>query len=107
MLHDDDFGPGLDSVDEVLGQERGFRLLRVCVEVAPDLVIPHGGCTGFTCRDIDSLSVALVRLLYGVELDLWVQQQPVEQVGRAALGLADDVEERQAAQAKPFAAAVL
>lgn len=32
-----------------------------------------------------------------------MQQQPVEQVGRAALRLADDVEERQAAQAKQLA----
>lgn len=41
-----------------------------------------------------------VRLLHGVEHDLRVQQQPVEQVGGAALGLAHDVEEGQAAQAE-------
>lgn len=43
-----------------------------------------------------------MRLLYGVELDLWMQPQPVEQVRRAALRLADDVEEGQAAQTKQF-----
>lgn len=41
-----------------------------------------------------------MRLLHGVEHDLRVQQQPVEQVGGAALGLADDVKEGQAAQAE-------
>lgn len=41
----------------------------------------------------ESLARPPMRLLHGVEHDLWVQQQPVEQVGGAALGLADDVEE--------------
>lgn len=44
-----------------------------------------------------------MRLLHRVEHDLRMQQQPVEQVGCAALRLADDVEERQAAQAKELA----
>lgn len=44
-----------------------------------------------------------MRLLHRVEHDLRMQQQPVEQVSRAALRLADDVEERQAAQAKQLA----
>ena len=52
--HDDDFRTGLDGVDEVLGQERWLGILPASVEVAPGLVVPHGGCTGFTCQDIDS-----------------------------------------------------
>lgn len=39
-----------------------------------------------------------MRLLHGVEHDLGVQQQPVKEVSGAALGLADNVEEGQAAQ---------
>lgn len=41
-----------------------------------------------------------MRLLHGVEHDLRVQQQPVKEVSGATLGLADDVEEGQAAQAQ-------
>lgn len=55
--HDDDLGSRLDCVDEVLGQERGLWLLLVSVYVAPSLVVPHSGCTGFTCQDIDSFSI--------------------------------------------------
>lgn len=47
-----------------------------------------------------------VRLLDGGELDLGVQPQAVVQVGGAALGLPDDVEARQAAQAEVPAAGV-
>lgn len=46
----------------------------------------------------ESLARPPVRLLHGVEHDLRVQQQPVKEVSGAALGLADDVEEGQAAQ---------
>lgn len=44
-----------------------------------------------------------VWLLHGVEPELRVQQQTVEQVGGAALWLADDVKEGQAAEAGPAA----
>lgn len=44
-----------------------------------------------------------MRLLHRVELDLRVQQQPVEQVGGAAFWLADDVKEGQAAEAEQAA----
>lgn len=44
-----------------------------------------------------------VWLLHRVELDLWVQQQPVEQVSGAAFWLADDVKEGQAAEAEQAA----
>lgn len=57
--HDDDFGPGLNSVDEVLSQERWLCLLPVSVEIAPGLVVPHSGCAGFSCQDTDSLSITL------------------------------------------------
>lgn len=57
--HDDDFGTGLDCVDEVLGQERRLCLFPVSMEIAPGLVVPHRGGTGFTCQDIDSLSNTL------------------------------------------------
>lgn len=57
--HDDDFGTRLDRVDEVLGQERGLCLLPVSVKIAPSLVVPHSGGTGFTCQDIDSVSISL------------------------------------------------
>lgn len=55
--HDDDFGSGLDCVDEVLRQEGGLCLLPAAVKIAPGLVVPHSGCTGFTCQDIDSFSI--------------------------------------------------
>lgn len=42
-------------------------------------------------------------LLHRVELDLGVQQQPVEQVSGAAFWLADDVKEGQAAEAEQAA----
>lgn len=48
-----------------------------------------------------------MRLLHRVELDLWMQQQPVEQVSCATLWLANDVEERQAAQAKQVAVSMV
>lgn len=48
-----------------------------------------------------------MRLLHGVEHDLRVQQQPVKEVGGAALGLADDVEEGQAAQTQQPAVVAL
>lgn len=57
--HDDDFGTRLDCMDEVLGQERGLRLPPVSVKIAPSLVVPHSGGTGFTCQDIDSVSISL------------------------------------------------
>lgn len=57
--HDDYFGTRLDCVDEVLGQERGLCLLPVSVKIAPGLVVPHSGRTGFTWQDIDSLSITL------------------------------------------------
>lgn len=57
--HDDDFGTRLDCVDEVLGQERGPCLLPVSVKIAPSLVVPHSGRTGFTCQDTDSVSIIL------------------------------------------------
>lgn len=57
--HDDDFGIRLDCVDEVLSQERGLCLLPVSRKIAPGLVVPHSGCTGFTCQHIDSLSITL------------------------------------------------
>lgn len=44
-----------------------------------------------------------MRLLHRVDLDLGVQQQPVEQVGGAAFWLADDVKEGQAAEAEQAA----
>lgn len=44
-----------------------------------------------------------MRLLHRVELDVWVQQQAVEQVGGSTLWLADDVKEGQAAQAEQAA----
>lgn len=42
-------------------------------------------------------------LLHGVELDVRVQQQPVEQVSGATLRLADDVKRGQAAEAEEAA----
>lgn len=73
--HDDDFGTWLDCVDKVLGQERGLLLLPVSREIAPGLIIPHSGCTGFTCQDSDSLSIIL-----GIDSTFKLQQ--VEQKHR-------------------------
>lgn len=44
-----------------------------------------------------------MRLLHRVELDVRVQQQPVEQVGGSTLWLADDVKKGQAAETKQAA----
>ena len=44
-----------------------------------------------------------MRFLDGRELDFWVQPQAVVEVGGATLGLPNDVEVRQAAEAEVFA----
>lgn len=57
--HDDDFGTWLDGVNKVLGQKWRLFLLPASSEIAPGLIVPHSGCTGFTCQDTDSLSIIL------------------------------------------------
>lgn len=50
---DNDFCTRLDCVDKVLGQERRLCILFAAVKIAPGLVVPHSGSTGFTCQDIE------------------------------------------------------
>lgn len=55
--HDDDPGLRLDGMDEILSEERRFRLLVSSVKITPGLVVPHSGGTGFSCNNTDSISM--------------------------------------------------
>lgn len=46
--HNDEAGIGLQGVDEVLDKEGRLPVCGVVIEIHPSIVVPHGGCTGFS-----------------------------------------------------------
>ena len=46
--HDNEAGIGLQGVDKILDEEGGLPLSGVVIEIDPGIVVPHGGCAGFS-----------------------------------------------------------